>query len=87
MRFSELGGKEIIDLNNGSRVGTAGQTDLVVDSSTGMIQAMILPGSTLFGFHRKREGMMVPWKSIRTVGAEMIIIDVKEGNPVNTQES
>lgn len=78
MRFSELGGKEIVDLNNGSRMGTAGQTDLVIDTSTGKIQAMILPGATLFGFNRKKEGMTIPWQSIRTVGSEMIIIDVKE---------
>lgn len=78
MRFSELGGKEIVDLNNGSRMGTAGQTDLVIDTNTGKIKAIILPGATLFGFNRKKEGMTIPWQSIRTVGSEMIIIDMQE---------
>lgn len=87
MRFSELGGKEIVDLNNGSRLGTAGQTDLVIDTNTGTIQAIILPGATLFGFNRKREGMTIPWQSIRTVGAEMIIIDVKEGTVASKKDS
>lgn len=82
MRFSELGGKEIVDLNNGSRMGTAGQTDLVIDAATGKIHSMLLPGGTFFGFHRKKDGMMIPWNSIRTIGAEMIIIDINISTPI-----
>jgi YlmC/YmxH family sporulation protein len=77
MRFSELGGKEIIDLNNGSRMSTSGQTDLVIDTATGKIHSMLLPGNTFFGFHRKKEEIMIPWDSIRTIGADIIIIDGK----------
>ncbi len=85
MRFSELGGKEIVDLNNGSRMGTAGQTDLVIDTE-GKIHSMLLPGGSFFGFNRKKEGMMIPWNTIRTIGSEMIIIDIKLSNSISELE-
>lgn len=86
MRFSELGGKEIVDLNNGARMGTAGQTDLVIDTETGKIHSMLLPGSSFFGFNKKKEGMTIPWNTIRTIGSEMIIIDIKMSNSIPEQE-
>lgn len=86
MRFSELGGKEIIDLNNGSRMGAAGQTDLVIDTATGKIHSMLLPKGSFFGFQRKKEGMMIPWDTIRTIGSDMIIIDIKLNNSITEQE-
>jgi sporulation protein YlmC with PRC-barrel domain len=39
MRMSELAGKEIINLNDGMRMGLAGDSDLVVDPDSGNIQS------------------------------------------------
>lgn len=57
MRYSELGGKEIIDLDNGERIGVVGQSDLVIDPKTGAILSMIIPvGSFLALGRKKRRG-------------------------------
>ncbi|AMA72717.1 MULTISPECIES: YlmC/YmxH family sporulation protein [Aneurinibacillus] len=79
MRYSELGGKEIIDLDNGERMGVVGQSDLVIDPDTGKIESIIIPASGLLGFGKKKEEMMIPWKAIRKIGSEMIIIEMKPG--------
>jgi YlmC/YmxH family sporulation protein len=78
MRLSELGGKEIIDLNNGERIGSAGQMDLVIDPACGDIQALILPTGSLLGLGRKKEEVIIPWEFIRKIGSEMIIIETTE---------
>jgi YlmC/YmxH family sporulation protein len=78
MRYSELGGKEIIDLDNGERIGVVGQSDLVIDPNTGKVQSIIIPTGSLLGLGRKKEDVMIPWKAIRKIGSEMIIIEMKE---------
>ncbi|WCK52843.1 YlmC/YmxH family sporulation protein [Aneurinibacillus sp. Ricciae_BoGa-3] len=82
MRFSEFGGKEIIDLNNGERIGNVGQTDMVIDSDSGEIQAIVLPTGSLLGLGRKKEEVIVPWESIRKIGSEMIIIETTQKTKV-----
>ncbi|WP_027414655.1 YlmC/YmxH family sporulation protein [Aneurinibacillus terranovensis] len=82
MRFSELGGKEIIDLDNGERMGTVGQSDLVIDPGSGQIKSMIIPMGTILGLGRKKEEVIIPWKSIRKVGSDMIIIEMQEKSTV-----
>lgn len=79
MRFSDFSGKEIIDLNDGERLGVVGQTDLIVHPDTGQIDSMILPSSSrMLGFGKNREEIIIPWKSIRKIGPEMIIIERKQ---------
>jgi len=43
MRLSELGGKEIVNLYNGERLGVINNTDLVIDEKTGEILYLIIP--------------------------------------------
>ncbi|ERI09134.1 YlmC/YmxH family sporulation protein [Aneurinibacillus aneurinilyticus] len=78
MRYSELGGKEIIDLDNGERMGVVGQSDMIIDPSTGKIESIILPTGSLLNIGRKKEEVMIPWKAIRKIGSEMIIVEMKE---------
>jgi YlmC/YmxH family sporulation protein len=77
MRFSEFGGKEIIDLNNGERLGVVGNSDLVIDPETGDILSIILPASSFLSFGKKREEIVIPWKAIRKIGPEMIIVEIE----------
>ena len=43
MRMYELAGKEIININDGARLGVVGETDLAIDVESGEIQSIILP--------------------------------------------
>ncbi|MFA4132697.1 MULTISPECIES: YlmC/YmxH family sporulation protein [unclassified Brevibacillus] len=77
MRLSELGGKEIIGLDNGEKMGVISDSDLVIHPENGMIQSIILPGGSFFGFGKKREDLVIPWSSIVKIGPDMVIIQLK----------
>lgn len=74
MRLSELGGKEIVCLDTGAKLGVISDSDLVINPDNGMIQSIILPGGSFFGFGKKREDMVIPWNAIVKIGPDMIII-------------
>lgn len=78
MRYSEFSGKEIIDLDNGERMGMLGQSDLVIHSDSGKIDSIILPGSSFLGWGKKKNDVIIPWNAIRKVGPDMIIVELKE---------
>ncbi|NLY77009.1 MAG: YlmC/YmxH family sporulation protein [Tissierellia bacterium] len=77
MLLSELGGKEIVNLNNGERLGIIADTDIVVDEQTGHIISLLIPDRKiqfkLFGNNNELE---IPWESIRKIGQDMIIIEL-----------
>ncbi|MBA2873941.1 YlmC/YmxH family sporulation protein [Anoxybacillus caldiproteolyticus] len=75
VRLSELSGKEIVDVRRAERLGVLGQTDLEINEQTGQIQALLIPTGKWFGFRKEGNEIRVPWKYIKKVGADMIIID------------
>jgi YlmC/YmxH family sporulation protein len=76
VRLSELGGKEIVDFKKAERLGVLGQTDLEINSGTGEITSLIIPTGKWI---RKSGGeIRVPWRNIRTIGTDMIILEVPE---------
>lgn len=77
MRLSELGGKEIVDINRAERLGVLGQTDLEFNES-GHITALIIPSMKWFGLKKNSNELRVPWSHIKKVGADMLIIDFQE---------
>lgn len=79
MRLSELSGKEIVDMKRAERLGVLGQTDLEI-SETGQITALIIPSVKWFGFKRNGSEIRVPWKHIKKIGTDMIIIDIPENH-------
>lgn len=79
MRLSKLAGKEIINLQDGGKLGVIGATDLVIAPDTGQLESIIIPNRTsLFG---KKDGqnMVIPWHAIKKIGAEVIIVDMSTG--------
>mgnify|MGYP000754543766 CR=1 FL=1 len=78
MLLSELGGKEIVNLNNGERLGIISDTDIIVDERTGKIISLLIPDRKfqlkLFGSNRDIE---IPWEAIRKIGQDMIIIELE----------
>ena len=78
MRLSELGGKEIVDINRAERLGILGQTDLEFNDN-GQITALIIPTVKWLGLIKKGNELRVPWSQIKKVGTDMLIIDFQEG--------
>lgn len=76
MRFSKLGGKEIVSLPDCEKLGYLGDCDLVLDGETGKIKSLIVPenkGSLAFFIDRRY--IEIPWERIKKIGNDMIIID------------
>ena len=78
MRLSELSGKEIVDAKRAERLGVLGQTDLEINEKTGQIEALLIPTLKWFGFRKQGEDVRVPWKHIKKIGNDMIIIDIHD---------
>lgn len=78
MRLSELSGKEIVNVKKAERLGILGNTDLEINEKTGQIQALIIPTGGKW-FKRKYGGeIRVPWKHIKKIGTDMIILDIDD---------
>ncbi len=75
VRLSELGGKEIVDVKKAERLGILGQADLEINEETGQIVALIIPTGKWFQLKRTGSEIRVPWKYIKKIGTDMIIID------------
>ncbi|WP_071459492.1 YlmC/YmxH family sporulation protein [Bacillus massilinigeriensis] len=78
MRLSELGGKEIVDVKKAERLGILGQTDLEIDERTGQVMALVIPSVKWFGLKREGNELKVPWKHIKKIGTDIVILDIPE---------
>lgn len=77
MRLSKLGGKEIVNLNDGERLGILGDSDIVIDDKTGKIISLLIPDKKIqFKFFGDREEIEILWSCIRKIGNDMIIIEL-----------
>ncbi|RDW17790.1 YlmC/YmxH family sporulation protein [Oceanobacillus chungangensis] len=77
MRFKEISGKEIVNVNEGTRLGILGQTDLEINEQTGQIEAFIIPNYKWFGLKKEGEETKIRWKSIKKIGEDMIMVETE----------
>lgn len=83
MRLGELVGKEIVNINNGARLGVVGESDVTIDVETGAICSIILPRrSNFINMWVDKQQMIIPWESIRKIGEEVIIVEIDQANPL-----
>jgi len=79
MRLSQIGGKEIVNLNTGERLGIVAEADLVIDEATGNILKLLIPEErSQFSLFGERGFIEVPWENVRKIGNDMIIIEQDE---------
>ncbi|SHJ90723.1 YlmC/YmxH family sporulation protein [Paramaledivibacter caminithermalis] len=77
MRFSELGGKEIVNISDGCRLGMVAESDLLIDEKTGKIKALLVPDiKSSFSIFSDRNFIEIPWECVKKVGNDMIIIEL-----------
>lgn len=77
MRLSDLMGKEIINLEDGARLGFIDECDLVLDGPSGRISALLMPKRGLLtALMGEGRAHTIPWQSIRRIGDEVIIVDL-----------
>lgn len=81
IKLSELQIKEVIDIENGERLGHI--FDLEINSISGMIEAIIVVSRDrkggLFG---KSEEVIIQWRQIITIGIDVILVNTANEPPL-----
>jgi len=73
-RYSDLRCKEVININDGCRLGYVGDLDCRIPE--GEITAIIVPGPyRFFGLFGRGEEYVIPWSCIKRIGDDVILID------------
>ena len=80
VRLTDLIGKDIVNIQNGSRLGTVADSDLVVHLETGEIDAIMLPSKTGFLNIWDHSNLTIPWTAVRKIGSEVIIVELDDSH-------
>ncbi len=77
MRLNELVGKEMVNIYDGMRMGTVGDSDMVIDEESGQIVSIILPNKgNAFNFWTDRQKLVIPWDAVKKIGREVIVVEL-----------
>lgn len=77
MRLCELREKEVINICDGKRLGCI--VDLELDSCTGKIEAVIIPGpGKIWGFLGTECEYVIPFACIRKIGPDIVLVEIRE---------
>ena len=75
-KFTDLHCKEVICVCDGRRLGYIG--DARIELPEGKIAAIIVPGPCrFFGLWGRRDDYVIPWRCIRRMGPDIVLVDVK----------
>ena len=76
MKFSELRCKEVICVADGRRLGFV--SDVQIQIPEGAVKCIVVPGPCrFFGLLGRRDDFVIPWGSIRRIGPDIILVDIK----------
>lgn len=85
MLLSELAGKEIVNLHDGARLGLVGDSDIIININ-GSIEALMVSSKSSYGWffgknsERESDYIVIPWKAVKKIGSEVIIVDIDYSN-------
>ncbi|KHE72967.1 YlmC/YmxH family sporulation protein [Halobacillus sp. BBL2006] len=68
MRLKSLAKKEVIDIENGTKLGVLGKADLIIEPESGKIKSLIILNQ---GF---RKELVIDWGQITTIGEDTILL-------------
>ena len=75
MRFSEFCTKDVVSVDNGEVLGMP--CDLEFDECSGCICKIMVPGGNQWlGFLRCEPNIVIPYKDIRQIGPDIILVDI-----------
>lgn len=70
--FSELRSKEVVNINDGRRLGRV--CDIVISGENCTVVALIVPNERkLF---RGKDDLVIPWKQIKRIGDDCILVSL-----------
>ncbi|HIV67672.1 MAG TPA: YlmC/YmxH family sporulation protein [Candidatus Butyricicoccus stercorigallinarum] len=70
-RIVDLRCKEVICIGDGSRLGFV--SDVEIDTCTGRLVALVVPGRGRLSLLGRRADCVIPWEAIRRIGDDIIL--------------
>ncbi|MFQ3543282.1 YlmC/YmxH family sporulation protein [Halobacillus rhizosphaerae] len=74
MRLKSLASKEVIDVENGQKLGVLGKADLIINPDTGEIKSLVLLNSGIMRLSSARKHATLDWTQIAAIGEDTILI-------------
>ena len=72
-RISDLSLREVIDLDSGRRLGRV--RDALIDTQTGRVAALIVPGRLrCLGLLGREEEILLPWETLEKLGEDILLV-------------
>ena len=72
-KASDLRHKEVINMTDGERLGFV--YDMEIDSVTGHINTLIVPGKQKQKIFAKNTSIRIPWSAVSRVGEDLIVVN------------
>ncbi len=72
--ITEMRNKEVINLQDGTRMGFVSDVELDTDSAR-LISVIIYGRARLFGLLGRTQDIMIPWENIDVIGDETILVN------------
>ncbi|MBE7011601.1 MAG: YlmC/YmxH family sporulation protein [Ruminococcaceae bacterium] len=73
--INEMRNKEVINIKTGARLGFP--SDIEIDLENGNLVSIVVPGNyRIMGLFGKEEDIVIKWESIKTIGDDLIIIEM-----------
>ncbi len=74
IRIGDLRDRDVVNINDGKRLGLINDIELDVESGT--IKAIIIPGAAGFmGVLGRKQDLVISWEKIVKVGVDTILVD------------
>ncbi|MBR5516009.1 MAG: YlmC/YmxH family sporulation protein [Clostridia bacterium] len=73
--ISDLRDKEVINVNDGRKFGCV--CDVEIDTCTGKVTALIVPGESKGFLFSRCEDIRIPWEKVIRIGNDTILINVQ----------
>jgi YlmC/YmxH family sporulation protein len=78
-RISEFQAKDVVNVSDGKVLGHIG--DLEINTTTGKIDSMIIPGNgRMMGLFGRESDIVISWRNIVRIGTDVILVRFHETN-------
>lgn len=81
VRLSELGGKNIVNIYDGVRLGIIYEPNLTFVPETGKLEKLLVGSkSSLHGIWGDRRQIEIPWETVEKIGQEVVIVNLGQSS-------
>jgi YlmC/YmxH family sporulation protein len=85
VKISDFQTKDVINIVDGKKLGQV--SDLELDLRNGRIESIVVPnGSRFFGLFGGTTDVVIPWRNIVKIGADVVLVKIDDVRSFKQQE-